>query len=111
MIRCPSAACKSVNVVHLPHYWQSLPGESPLKARYAPPNVPGAGGCLSALGTAAIGVLAVAKTDAIWMGLLIVAIGIIWGVTVRQEILKAERQLEEWKASRLCLACTGQFWP
>ncbi|MFD1277329.1 hypothetical protein ACFQ51_52180 [Streptomyces kaempferi] len=34
---CPG--CSSPNTEKLSHYWESLPGESPLKVRYAPPAV------------------------------------------------------------------------
>lgn len=109
MIRCPSAACKSVNVVDLPHYWQSLPNESPLKTRYAPPDVPGTGGCLAALATTAVGVFIMVRSDAIWTGLLIAATGLLAGLLIRHNIQRAEAQLNEWNNLLLCLACTGKF--
>lgn len=106
-MRCPSEKCGSVNVEHLPHYWQSLPAESPLKARYAPP-AKADGGYLVALAAVALGI-AVVVSGAVLAGLLVAVGSLAWGALVHQRVTAAEAALAAWESSRVCLACTGTF--
>lgn len=106
MIACPSPKCGSPNVADLPHYWKSLPAESPLKARYAPPARV-EGGYLAALAVVTLGVAVVVSGSL--FGLLVAAGGIGWGVIVHRRVAEAEAQLADWESSRVCLACTGTF--
>lgn len=104
-MQCP--VCSSVNVEHLPHYWQSLPKESPLRVEYAPPEVPGAS-YWWALAAVVVGIV-VASSGAVLAGLLAAAVGLVWGVLVRRGVAAAEAGLADWNSSRVCLACTGMF--
>ncbi|MET9073896.1 hypothetical protein ABZX95_17350 [Streptomyces sp. NPDC004232] len=106
MIACPSPKCGSPNVADLPHYWKSLPSESPLKAKYAPPAKV-EGGYLAALAVVALGVAVVVSGSL--FGLLVAAGGAVWGVIVHRRVADAEAQLADWETSRVCLACTGTF--
>ena len=107
MIVCPSSKCGSPNVADLPHYWKSLPSESPLKAKYAPPAKV-EGGYLAALAAIVLGVVA-AVSGAVMPGLLVVAGGVGWGLLVHRRMSEAEARLAAWNTSRVCLACTGTF--
>lgn len=107
MIVCPSPKCGSPNVADLPHYWRSLPSDSDLKAKYAPPAA-AKGGALGALGALVVGIV-VAANGAVLLGLLIAAGGLGWGALVYKATAYAEQQRTAWESSRVCLACTGQF--
>ena len=107
MIACPSKACLSPNVADLPHYWQSLPAESPLKAQYAPPARPKVS-YWAALLAIAVGILVLTE-GAILLGLLIAAGGACWGAVVYKAAQAVEAQRAEWESSHVCLACTGTF--
>lgn len=107
MIVCPSSKCGSPNVADLPHYWKSLPSESPLKAMYSPPEVPGVN-YWGALAAVAVGILA-ALSGAVLAGLLAAAGGLAWGAFIRRGAEAAEARLADWNSSRVCLACTGKF--
>lgn len=107
MVVCPQAKCGSVNVVDLPHFWESLPAESPLKARYAPPAAVAAS-YWAALVVVVFGIAAVAS-GSVGLGLAVVAAGIVWGAVVHRQAAEAEARLERWRDSQVCLACTGQF--
>ncbi|CAL9647773.1 hypothetical protein [Streptomyces sp. enrichment culture] len=107
MIACPSKDCSSPNVADLPHYWQSLPAESPLKAKYAPPARPKVS-YWAALLAIAVGILVLTE-GAILLGLLIAAGGAGWGVVVYKAVQWAEAQRAAWEQSHVCLACTGTF--
>ncbi|QLJ01508.1 hypothetical protein HZZ00_11050 [Streptomyces sp. NEAU-sy36] len=106
MITCPSPKCGSPNVADLPHYWHSLPAESPLKARYAPPDAADASYWLALAAVVAGVVLLVSGS---LLGLLVAAAGVGWGVLVHQRAAGAAVQLADWESSRVCLACTGTF--
>ncbi|WP_125214694.1 hypothetical protein [Streptomyces griseofuscus] len=106
MITCPSADCGSPNVADLPHFWHSLPAESPLKARYAPPEAAGASYWV-ALAAVVAGV-ALLVSGAL-LGLLVAAAGAGWGALVHRRAAAAGERLADWESSRVCLACTGTF--
>lgn len=106
VIVCPSSKCGSPNVADLPHYWQSLPAESPLKGRYAPP-AKFEGSYWAALAAVVVGIVIVASGSL--LGLLVVAGGVGWGALVHHRLAEAEAQLAAWTSSRVCLACTGTF--
>ena len=107
MIVCPSSKCGSPNVADLPHYWKSLPSESPLKAKYAPPAGP-VGGYGVAVAAVALGIVALLSGTVI-PGLLVAAGGVGWGALVYRRVAAAEAKLADWNSSRVCLACTGTF--
>ena len=107
MIVCPSSKCGSPNVADLPHYWQSLPAESPLKARYAPPAKVD-GSYWVALAAVVMGVAFMAS-GSVGVGLLVAVGGLVWGAVVHRAVTTAEAQLAAWNSSRVCLACTGTF--
>lgn len=104
-VQCPG--CNSSNVEHLPHYWQSLPAESPLRAKYAPPPESEAR-FLPVLGLVILGIVAI-TSGAIVPGLLAVLAGLVWGAIVQRGVSAAQAALAEWSAARICLACTGRF--
>jgi hypothetical protein len=107
---CPSGKCGSSNVQHLPHYWESLPADSPLKARYAQPAVEdGRGRLILALVAAAGVVLLVTGTVA--LGLLALAAGAIGAWVAHGRIVAAETKRAAWSRSQICLACTHQWTP
>jgi hypothetical protein len=106
LIACPSPKCGSPNVADLPHYWKSLPSESPLKAKYAPP-AKAESGYLAALVAVTLGVAVVVSGSL--SGLLVAAGGVVWGVLVHRQAADAETALADWNSSRVCLACTGTF--
>jgi hypothetical protein len=106
VIVCPSSKCGSPNVADLPHYWQSLPAESPLKGRYAPPPKIEAS-YWAALAAVAVGIVIVVSGSL--LGLLVVAGGVGWGALVHHQLAEAEARLAAWNSSRVCLACTGTF--
>lgn len=106
MIACPSPKCGSPNVADLPHYWQSLPTESPLKSQYAPPASASGG-----YGVAAVAVLvgiAMVVSGSLF-GLLVAAGGLAWGAVVQRTVAAADARRAAWESSRVCLACTGMF--
>lgn len=107
MIACPSPKCLSPNVADLPHYWQSLPAESPLKDRYAPPARPKVS-YWAALAAIAVGVLVLVE-GGVLLGLLLVVGGAGWGAVVYKAVQWAEAQRAVWEQSHVCLACTGTF--
>jgi hypothetical protein len=94
------------NVADLPHYWASLPAESPLKGRDAPPARFEAS-YWAALAAVVLGI-AVTVSGSLF-GLLLVADGAGWGALVHRRVAEAEARLADWTGSRVCLACTGTF--
>jgi hypothetical protein len=107
---CPSDKCGSSNVEHLPHYWASLPGDSPLKARYAQPDEPDQRTRLILAGVAVLGIV-VLCTGGIGLGLLMLAVGgagVLWA-TGRIGASEAERAV--WQRRQICLACTHLWEP
>lgn len=107
MVVCPQAECGSPNVVDLPHYWQSLPAESPLKARYAPP-VGGAASYWVSVGVVVLGIVT-AASGGVGLGLAVVAAGVGWGAFVYRKAAEAAARLERWHESQVCLACARRF--
>lgn len=107
MIVCPSQKCGSPNVADLPHYWRSLPSDSVLKAKYAPPAT-ARGGVPAALGATVLGIV-VAAGGAVLLGLVIAAGGLGWGAVVYKATAYAQERRVVWESSRVCLACTGRF--
>lgn len=106
-MQCPSSKCGSTNVQDLPHYWQGLPSDSPLKQRYAQPAaVDGRG--LFVLGAVTVGIV-VMVAGGILLGLLILAVGVVAGVVSYQQGAAAGLAREAWERSLICLACTGTF--
>lgn len=107
MVVCPQTECGSPNVVDLPHYWESLPAESPLKARYAPP----AGGAASYWASVAVVALGIvtAASGGVGLGLMAVAAGVGWGAFMYRQAAEATARMERWHDSRVCLACTRKF--
>lgn len=109
-MQCPSSKCQSSNVQFLPHYWESLPGDSPLKTKYARPALPDQRARLTALAVAAVG-LAVTFTGSISGGLLLLAAGIAGVLVTSRRITAAETARARWESQRICLACTEQWVP
>lgn len=107
MVVCPQARCGSPNIVDLPHYWESLPGESPLKARYAPPAAAKASYWAS-LAVVVLGVVAV-TSGTVGLGLAAIVGGVAWGGVIHWQAAEAAARLEQWRDSQVCLACAGRF--
>ncbi|MGV9352327.1 hypothetical protein [Streptomyces misionensis] len=106
MVTCPSPKCGSPNVADLPHYWRSLPAESPLKAVYAPPAAVEARYWVALAAVVAGIVLLVSGS---LLGLVVAAAGVGWGVLVYRRAAAAGELRADWESSRVCLACTGMF--
>ncbi|MFD1309005.1 hypothetical protein [Streptomyces kaempferi] len=104
---CPG--CSSPNTEKLSHYWESLPGESPLKVRYAPPAVVQAR-VLMVLGVVAAGIW-IAVTGAVLWGLGVAVAGLVWGVVMLAAVAASQSAHGEWAASQLCLSCTNRWQP
>jgi hypothetical protein len=107
---CPSEKCASSNVQFLPHYWESLPAESPLKARYAEPAEGDARARLVLAGVAIAG-LVLAVTGSVGLGLLALAIGVVGAWVVHGRIVMAEQARAAWGRTQICLACTHLWVP
>lgn len=106
-MQCPK--CSSPNIEQLAHYWQALPAESSLRARYAPPDkVPSQ--ALVAL-VAVVAGIAIAATGTVLIGLLVAVGGLVFGAVNRAAVQRYELAMAEWSSSKLCLACTGRFLP
>ncbi|MCX4480263.1 hypothetical protein OOK44_28045 [Streptomyces cellulosae] len=107
VIACPSPKCSSPNVADLPHYWQSLPSESPLKAKYAPPARPKVS-YWAAVGASVAGVLVITG-GGVLLGLLLFVGRRRLGRGRVQGSAVAQAQRAAWESSHVCLACTGTF--
>jgi hypothetical protein len=107
---CPSDKCGSSNVEHLPHYWASLPGDSPLKVKYAQPDEGNARARLILAGVALVGIVVLA-TGGVALGLAMLAVGGAGGLWVHGQIQAAELQRGTWSRSQICLACTHLWTP
>ncbi|MFE1791880.1 hypothetical protein ACFW7J_26395 [Streptomyces sp. NPDC059525] len=107
MVVCPQADCGSSNVAALPHYWESLPAESPLKAKYAPP-AGGAASYWASLAVVVLGIVTVAS-GAVGLGLAVMVAGAVWGAFLFRKSAKATALLDQWRGSHVCLACTRRF--
>lgn len=107
---CPSEKCQSSNVQHLPHYWRSLPGDSPLKGQYAEPAEGDRRARLIAAGVAVLGV--VLLVTGTWpLGLLGVAAGGVAAWWTHGRILLADSARDRWASTQICLACTRTWVP
>lgn len=107
---CPSDKCGSTNVQHLPHYWKSLPGDSPLKSQYAQPAEGDTRARLIAAGVAVLGVVLLA-TDTVGLGLLLIAgggAGVWWA---HGRVVLADHARDRWSRTQICLACTHLWTP
>jgi hypothetical protein len=104
---CPG--CSSPNTEKLSHYWESLPAESPLKDRYAPPTVV-QGRVLAVLAVVGAGAWVMFSGAALW-GLAIVVGGLVWGVRMTAAVTASQASHDEWAASQLCLSCTDRWQP
>jgi hypothetical protein len=107
---CPSEKCGSSNVQHLPHYWKSLPGDSPLKGQYAQPAEGDQRARLIAAG-AAVGGLVLAVTGAVGLGLLVLVVGVVATWVTHGRIIAAETARDRWTRTQICLACTHLWAP
>jgi uncharacterized membrane protein YgcG len=99
--------CSSTNVERLSHYWESLPSESPLRARYAPPSEVPSQVWIALLAIAAG--IAFMVTGGVVLGLLVAVGGMGFGAFNHAGVQRYRASLAEWSAARICLACTGQF--
>jgi hypothetical protein len=104
-MQCTS--CSSTNVEKLAHYWQSLPAESPLRARYAPPAEVPSQVWIALL--AIVAGIAFMVSGAVLLGLLVAIGGMAFGAYNRAGMVRYHSELADWNAARICLACTGQF--
>lgn len=107
---CPSDKCGSGNVEHLPHYWASLAGDSPLKARYAQPAEGNQRARLILAAVALVGIVVLA-TGGVALGLVMLAIGGAGGLLVHGQIQAAEHARDQWSRTQICLACTHLWQP
>lgn len=104
---CPG--CSSPNTEKLSHYWESLPAESPLKVRYAPPLVTEVR-VLAVLGAIGVGIW-VMYTGAVLWGLAIAAGGLLWGVWMTMGSIASQARRDAWASQQLCLSCTQRWQP
>lgn len=104
---CPG--CSSPNVERLSHYWESLPGESPLKVRYAPPFVTQVR-VLAVVAILAVGMWIAVTDSALW-GLGIAVAGLLWGVWMTMGAIASQARRDDWAATQLCLSCTRRWQP
>ncbi|WUH94502.1 hypothetical protein OG900_33100 [Streptomyces sp. NBC_00433] len=109
-MRCPSDKCASTNIQHLPHYWRSLPGDSPLKGKYAQPAEGDRRARLIAAGVAALGVVLLV-TGAWPLGLLALAGGGVGVWAIHGRITLADQARGKWSSTQICLACTHLWVP
>lgn len=109
-MRCPSDKCGSSNVEHLPHYWQSLPGDSPLKARYAQPAEGDRRAVTVGVGVAALGIV-LAVIGGIVLGLLVLLAGAGWAAVAYRRVEAADAARAQWQRRQICLACTHLWVP
>jgi hypothetical protein len=105
---CPKDGCGSPNVRSLPHYWESLPVESPQRGRYAPPAVED--WRLRLLGAlAAVVGIALLAAGSIAAGLVLLAGGIAAAVVGYQRARDADAARAAWVGRRICLACISTW--
>ena len=107
---CPREKCGSSNVEHLPHYWLSLPSDSPLKRRYAQPAEGDRRALLIAAGVAVLGLL-MAVTGSIGAGLAVLAAGAVAAAVMVRRADAAETARALWQQRQICLACTHLWVP
>lgn len=99
--------CSSVNIEKLSHYWQSLPAESPLRGRYAPPQAGDGRLWLPVL--AVIVGIAFAVSGGVVLGLLVALGGAAWGAVMHQGQVEYETALAQWNRALICLVCEERF--
>lgn len=99
--------CSSSNVERLAHYWQSLPAESPLRVRYAPPGKVEARYWIALV--AVVFGIAFMTSGEVLLGVLVAVGGLVWGAVMHAGVERYQAALAEWNAATLCLACTGRF--
>ena len=104
---CPG--CQSGNTERLSHYWESLPAESPLKTRYAPPFVTQVQ-LLAVVAIVAAGIWIAATDSALW-GLGISVGGLLWGAWMTMGAIASQARKDVWAATQLCLSCTKRWQP
>lgn len=102
---CPG--CSSGNVEKLSHYWESLPAESPLKFRYAPPALPPTQYLLVLVAVLA-GIWIAWTGEPLW-GLGISVAGLVWGAVMTAAAAAAQARRDEWASTQLCLTCTRRW--
>lgn len=109
-MQCPSEKCGSSNVEHLPHYWQSLPSDSPLKAKYAQPAEGDQRARLIAV-LATVAGLVLTFTGNIAVGLFVLFGGAAAVAVTHQRIVAADAARAQWQRRQICLACTHLWVP
>lgn len=102
---CPG--CSSGNVEKLSHYWESLPSESPLKFRYAPPLVTQVR-VLAVVAIVAVGIWIAWTGEALW-GAGIALAALVWGALMTVAAAASQARRDEWADSKLCLTCTRRW--
>lgn len=107
---CPSDKCGSSNIEHLPHYWQSLPSDSPLKVRYAQPAEGDRRARLIAVVVAVAG-LVLTLTGNIAVGLVVLVGGGVATAVTHQRVVAADTARALWQRRQICLACTHLWVP
>ena len=94
----------------LPHYWESLPAESPLRARYAQPAEEDGRARLILALVAVAGVI-LAVTGSVALGLLALAVGAVGAWVAHGRIIAADHARALWGRRQICLACTHLWEP
>ncbi|AVH59967.1 hypothetical protein C4B68_34000 [Streptomyces dengpaensis] len=92
---------------NLAHYWKSLPAESPLRLRYAPPDEVDARYWVALLAVAAG--IAFMTSGGILLGLLVAVGGLVYGAVMHAGVERYQAALADWQRAQICLACTGRF--
>ena len=100
--------CGNGPVQQLRGYWQDLPGESPNKLRFAPPDVVETKFWAAAL--VVLGGVWVA-TSTLLFGLLIALGGLLWGAYMAGQVKLYQTRLAEYDASKICLVEYHTFVP
>ena len=93
------------NVQSLPHYWLSLPGDSPLKRKYAQPAEGDRRARLVAAAVAVAG-LVLACTGTVGAGLVVLAAAGVGVWVTHGRIVQADGARALWQRRQICLACT-----
>jgi hypothetical protein len=106
-MECPG--CRGGNIEDLPLFWRQQHEGSPLWRQYGPPAVPESR--VWAVLAVIVAGIAVMVTGSVLVGVLAVVVGMVWGAFDRQSVEAARRRLEEWSASKICLACPRVFQP
>ncbi len=109
-MKCPSDKCGSSNVEHLPHYWLSLPGDSPLKRKYAQPAEGDHRARLIAAVVAVAG-LVLACTGTVGAGRAVLAAAGVATWVLHGRIVAADTARDRWQRRQICLACTHLWVP